>query len=535
MSKPNLPTGANKLTQFLHKKQDKFYLIIGDEGVILAHIKVNKIALRIFANSKESPEFKKIGDALRVNPKTPVYVLIDVLDQNYQPFSFPPVSKMSLPNLLQRRLEREMQGDALQGGYFVNRSAGLKKDWNYLLVTCPLSDALKGWLAALQDLPNPMPAIQLLPIEVQTIITHPEISDLYKPAKDVHKWEIILMHNKVSGFRQVAYKNKKMVLTRLISAGNEDFSDVIAGNIEQEIQNTIEFLRRLADKAEEIKSFHIIIVAANEIIKHIDPARMAPNVVHVFSPFALSRTIGLDFAATEKDHYTETLLASVCANARPILTFHTPFTRLVNLIRRVNKYLKMLVPALLIWVLWGLGMQGWELMNAYDALDKVTSAKKGIERQYADLEKKYSVATQQVDEMRGMIALYRLLTYNRQSPITMIQKFASIAAGGMTLKTYDWKLQNLAQLDQFNEKTTDQPDFQCLITFEIFNKGSGFDALFQTMQDFVAQAQGAFKDYSLKYDRGSSQLDFNKSSTSTPMQVTITNPVAGAAGKKKGR
>jgi len=523
MQKIYLTTLKNKLARFLLKKQEKFYFIIGDEGAILVYTGAGRVKVRLFANSRESAEFQKISEVLVAHPTVPIYVMLDLLDQNYQPFAFPPVSRFSIANLVKRRLEREVPGEAVKGGYFLFKSAVGRRDWHYLLASCPLSEAIKAWLAILHDYPNPLQSIQLLPIEVQTLITHPKIASLYQTENNEDRWEIVILHHKVSGFRQVAFKNKKMVLTRLISTTEENFSDVVAGNMEQEIQNTIEFLRRLADKKEEIKRFHIIVVAANQIVSHIDQKRLAPNVLHVFSPFALAHEIDLEHAATEKDHFSETALAVLCAQSKPVLPLHTPLTQLLQILYYATSWMRKAAPFLGAWLLWGFLSQTWGLWSASSSLSHIEDERQQIEKQYSDLEQRYHLATKKVDEMQDMISLYRLLTADQQSPITILQKFAAVVNQEALLDTYSWNLHNPEDLENRALLEGNQPSFTGSLDVKVLNQGEGFDMLFSTMQDFIGRLSAAFKGYHLQFNRSNQQINFNQSSASAPLNIVISS------------
>jgi len=82
-------------------------------------------------------------------------------------------------------------------------------------------------------------------------------------------WQIFICHNKVGGFRQVAFKNDKILFTRLISSAIGESPDFVVGNIEQEVQNSFEYLKRLSLKEGENCDIYFIVSqeVKNRLIK----------------------------------------------------------------------------------------------------------------------------------------------------------------------------------------------------------------------------------------------------------------------------
>ena len=59
------------------------------------------------------------------------------------------------------------------------------------------------------------------------------------------RWKFLVTHNKVGGFRQVILRDGRAIFTRLTQPVGEVTPAVVAGNIEQEITSTIEYMNRL--------------------------------------------------------------------------------------------------------------------------------------------------------------------------------------------------------------------------------------------------------------------------------------------------
>ena len=96
-------------------KAKRFVLIVGDEGSILVSMQGAKVIRRLFAPSAQPSHSEAMVDLMKGNPSAPIYVLMDVMDQQYLPQTFPPVSSLSVGGLVKRRLERDFQPDDFKG------------------------------------------------------------------------------------------------------------------------------------------------------------------------------------------------------------------------------------------------------------------------------------------------------------------------------------------------------------------------------------------------------------------------------------
>ena len=117
------------------KKGSRFVLIVGDEGVILVFMNGSKVVRRLFAPSAQPSHTEAIRDIMYGNPGVPIYMLIDVLDQQYIPHTFPPVSSLSVGGLVKRRIDRDFQPDDLKGALPLGRDKAGRKEWKFLLVS----------------------------------------------------------------------------------------------------------------------------------------------------------------------------------------------------------------------------------------------------------------------------------------------------------------------------------------------------------------------------------------------------------------
>ncbi|WP_255453565.1 hypothetical protein [Wolbachia endosymbiont of Atemnus politus] len=65
-----------------------------------------------------------------------------------------------------------------------------------------------------------------------------EINNIAKKVffKDPDNWKIIVVATKTGGYRQLIFKENKMVSTRLVPFTNDNLPGIIAGGIYQEVR-----------------------------------------------------------------------------------------------------------------------------------------------------------------------------------------------------------------------------------------------------------------------------------------------------------
>ena len=228
--------------------KDQFVLSVGDEGAIFCYFADGKLNNKFYIDSPASPDIKLIEKLLDTYKSTPVYLLVDVIEQNYSQQVLPPVSSFGIRQQVSRRIKRDFQPNDFTNVFFLNRSKEGRKDWNFLFISLANSDPFAKWLEIVLNHENPFMGVYLLPLESTKLIEDIDNKILEAPSGE---WELLVLHNKVGGFRIVAFKNGKLIFTRLAqNLIGDNIPEIIVGNMEQEISNTVEYLRRLTFKGE---------------------------------------------------------------------------------------------------------------------------------------------------------------------------------------------------------------------------------------------------------------------------------------------
>lgn len=300
------------------KKKAQFILSIGDEGAILTYVQGGAVLQRLYAPTANYGDTQPFLDAFQSDPKAPISMLVDVMDQSYLQQTLPPVSPLSVNNIIKRKMERDFAAEDLKGALKIGREKEGRRDWKYLFVTLSRSPQLDAWIDLVLDVPNRFEGIYLLPVEAENFMHTLQRSVYGKPKKDEQvgsgaMWQLLVAHTKVGGFRQVVLRNGKLIFARLAQPIGENQPEVVAGNIEQEISVTTEYLKRLSYSPDQ--GLDVIVISSDAVKKVIDATTIQARSTRIYSPYEVAQLIELPQAAEAGDQFADVLLAAAFSSA----------------------------------------------------------------------------------------------------------------------------------------------------------------------------------------------------------------------------
>jgi hypothetical protein len=145
-----------------------------------------------------------------------------------------------------------------------------------------------------------------------------------KGTVNVQSWQLMVSHNKVSGFRQIVACDGKLVFTRVSQAIDDGVPAVIAGNIEQEVLNTLEYLRRL--NLQENSLIDLTVIVAQDVKDILDMRRFGFSTSYVMSPLEVAETLRIEQAALSADRFGDVVMASAFGiTKKRLLCFSTAY------------------------------------------------------------------------------------------------------------------------------------------------------------------------------------------------------------------
>lgn len=419
----------------------KYVLMLGDDGAILVLLSGTKVLQRAFAVSWEDMEQGSFRDILKAEPSAPILLLVDLIDQTFVQHNLPPVSSLNVTKLAQRRLDRDFSSDDLNGFVQLGRSSEGRKEWYYIFASVPNVAPLSKWVERLVELPNPFQGIYLLPMELQAVISKLEPDSGKKKAapknepktSEPERWHILVSHNKVGGVRQVVLRNGKLAFTRLSQMVGEDAPAVNAGNIEQEISSTKEYLKRLG--LTDSARLFISVVLAEEVHAHIETARIGASAVNLLTPYQFAERLGLDGAVEPGDRYGDIACMVAIARQRKLLMgLHTKYTAQIRQMVQYQQLVRVIgalaIPAML---LYG-GYNFYRAIQINGELSVQKDQLNSLNQTLASMNAKGTDLPGDIALINEYAAIYEKLNEQRYRPLELISRLLPAVSSHITAK-----------------------------------------------------------------------------------------------------
>lgn len=496
-------------------KAGKFVLIVGDEGAILTYFQAGKVIRRLFAPSSSYTDTRGLLECLEADPKAPIYMLVDVMDQSYVQQTLPPVSSLSINNLIKRKMERDFAAEDLKGALQIGREKEGRKDWKYLFVTLSHSPQLQSWIDLVIDLPNHFKGIYLVPVEAENFVHQLRQKITGKKVKKGKaeagepRWQLIVTHNKVGGFRQVVLNDGKLIFARLAQPIGDSKPDVIAGSIEQEVSVTVEYLKRLGYGEDQGLEFFAIV--ADGIKSHIDPANIQATAAYLLSPHETAELLGMEQVTEPTDQFADVLLSAAFVRAKGhLLKLETEQSQHLNKLYAANMGVKAVGVLGVMAALGAIGFYGIKIPTWKDELDSIQSKTRSAEIRLADvLEKEKENLPEDLERITDLVDMHQLLTNLGESPLTALQRFKRFLQGknafvaNITWRNEDTLLSGGGSGTQPGRgrggapaQAEQPPKVTFNVALDVYETGRGTKDFNQYItNEFTPQLEAAFPDY----------------------------------------
>lgn len=282
---------------------------LGDEGAIITVFEGGLNKNRYFFETPYVADFENLMISLRDHC---VYIVLDNIDQNYVFNKFPLISSAKLQKIIDRKISSEFDEADLNTFQILHKNKK-SREVNVAMISLRNSSPLIDWLEIIYELPNLFKGIYLLPIESVDYVN--EIRQIYNKDKNFEKfeWEILISHNKVGGYRQVVFRNGKIVFTRISQNVGIQSPDMIGDNISKEMESTLEYIRRIGY---EEKSICVYVIASSDSFAYIDLPTIKSSDLLYLSPFEVDQKLGLNTLVSENDKFGDVVFAANFINKK---------------------------------------------------------------------------------------------------------------------------------------------------------------------------------------------------------------------------
>jgi len=512
-------------------KKRHFAFFIGDDGAILVYMEGRTVVRRLFAPTAGLEHTKTIIELMGQHPQAPVRVFMDVIDQQYLRQTFPPVSKLSLGGIVDRRLQRDFAAEDLKGAILLGREETARKDWIFLLVALTNTTHFQQWMELILEQPNRLQGVYLLPVETENFLKALGQA-MPDNGEETPVWQMLISHNKVSGFRIVVLRNGKLTFSRVGQAVGEASPAVLAGNIEQEIQNSIEYIRRLGYN--DGAGLEVFSISSAEVRDSIDPKRINAARINLLSPFDVAELLDLKQAALAADRFGDVVLASALS-----LSKKTPLQLKPVYAQKLDKiYMARLglraVAALAVLAL--VAMAGISVAEVFSARSKVRE----LEASLAQGTPSLALLRRQVDQLgidvntkSDIVSFFSIKKPGAYSPIDAIDELGKLRSDSVSIEGWEWTRMDSAGTEGAQQQAS-APDAQAYpvkieAKAELIGEFPDNQTILETVARYREYLASSIKDYKIEIPgsdlAGGSKISVAvgaaKSEDATPQSTTL--------------
>lgn len=499
-------------------KRSVFVLSVGDEGAILTYFKGKKLVQRLFSPVNYNEGMQAFTKLLASNPKAPVYILLDIADQSYTQQSLPAVSSLTINKLVKKRLERDFSPEDIKGALPLGREKAGRKDWQFIFVSSHVSPPLSLWLDFCLGQKNPIAGICMVPVEAEHFQQHfNEFSTLHKD-KTKTAWQFLVLHTRVGGFRQVVFHNGRIVFSRLVASSPQELPGVVAGHIEQEILNSMEYLRRLG-LPDEVKMDILICVSA-ELKRSFEISTVKGHRLIFTTPYEIAQKFGLTKAVQPNDQFCDVLFAADFIQQRPVLKLHSMVTRHLAALYLLRKTAKAIAIGVVLLMLVAGSMDFWKIWDLQQEINQMQTRKEQINQRWVTLQANAKQYDEESTVIRDMVMLNKLLSSGSYSPLATFSLFNSVKGNNVVVKNIDWKLiESSARGDVAGHSVISMN-----LSVDFYNEGESLDRFFASFDQLIKRLETAFSDYNIEYSQLPEKVTVGQVSKVIPVEIKILGP-----------
>lgn len=498
-----------------------FVINIGDEGAILTLFQNKKLAKRLYAATANDYDVKQFRKLIELHPKASISVLIDNTDQSYLRQKIPPVNRVFLPRLIRKRMRRDVEPEDFAGAIRLGRSKQGRKDWNYVFVSVPHRPPVSEWMAFLDEFENPIHGYFLLPVELANICNH-YVKTTKKQRPVQHHWKLMVVHNKISGLRQVVLDKNKIIFTRVTNTTQEDIPEVVAGEIEHELINTIDYIKRIT--GDDHTEVSIVMSLESSIMHHINLPRLQCKDIHMLTPYQMAEHLKIENACKETDKFCDTLVAAHFAHYAHSDKIHTKKTQRFNQLLFAHKAALLTTIITTVYLVLHVIYNSLSMYTLHEDINYTQQQQEQITATWQSESKAlggYDIGT--ATQINNIANVYRILSSNAFSPLNSIAQLIPVLSQNMKVNHIYWTLTDPVKKGRGKQKKA-EPMVNLTIELTLFNNESGIQNIFSNFDQFIVELESSFKEYTVKYSQLPSTFTFNDENKSIPIKINITGP-----------
>ncbi|WP_445234354.1 hypothetical protein [Duganella rhizosphaerae] len=368
-------------------------------------------------------------DYLDAQPYGPVYLMVDLIEEDFQRITLPHVTGRSGRRLLARRLLQQYRETPYRYVRVQGREAGGRQDDVALLSALTNPALVQPWIAALELLRTPLAGLYSTTLMSSSLVRKLGLADQ----------RLLLVTQQSAGLRQSYFLDGQLKFSRLTLAVDRDGAPV---DVARETAKTQQFLTstRLIGRGEVL---HTVIVAPESTLDRLEPqCQDGPETAYHFIDMdsAAQRT-GLAQTPALAAELADSLLLTLLGRERPASQYSLGEARRYFQLWRARLALfgasALLAAATLAW----LGVNVWRYVDATSATAAMYAEGKQYDQRYRAALSSMTPAIDKTANMRAAVTVAQLLVRQGPQPLPMMAQLSTALdkVPQIRLLQLDWK------------------------------------------------------------------------------------------------
>jgi hypothetical protein len=422
----------------------KTVLIIGEDSLMIYGSSGGKSQrLGILNWDEENLTDRLVGFLLREGRKNPVYILYDMLEQQYKKETVPKLSPLDKRAYISRKLKVVFPSNPMRAAYFLKGEAeenllkgkGKEEGTPYIFASIPnvmqfdiIYDAIKKSELQLLN-------IGFLPVEATGLMSKLASSKLTGGIKA--KWNVLLSVHESGGLRQIITKNGELALTRLTAISSDNIEPSAWGReAGVEFKSTLSYLLRFGYSQDQ--SMNIFIVNDSSEVKEAFASQLDINPgIFVGSANQLGQNIGLKVQGHSGENFGDGLHAAWLSKVRS-MKLPVSSGRFLQ-VQNTRKYFSYGIKALALFFVLGIGFSIFKTQQ----ISSVKSNTASELQKHANLQTELSQSERAIptiaegveyEEIISLLNVYDKLESNGIKSLAMVHAIANTMPNNLRLK-----------------------------------------------------------------------------------------------------
>lgn len=504
---------------------------IGNYGAVIALHSGGKIESKAFIAEFDDNARTQISGICLAHKTTPIYVLLDTIDQSYKKKIYPSVRKSDLTRIVKRDLATDGDTSSLKGYMILNKKKpsaakqAATNRWECLFISSSDSDLINRWVDYLVELPNHLIGIYMSPVETFGLFQslQSNIKTLSKTKSKHNELYCILLQNQVSGIRQIVFSNQGIVFTRVV---NYDFDQAdFLEKYEHDIYSTFEYLKRIFPNL-VISELDIVNIFSERVLSILGKlSNTELNFVN-YTPNTAAAKIGISAAVDRDSDFCDFLISKVFSKGGKILRFTTPKILVLEkffLTIKASYYLNLVLVVFIIATGVATVLSQDKIAQSVEAAE---TQRYTVNQELAKL-KKLAFEGATISNEDQIVSAERVIEFGKMDEVLNLKnntfldyytRLKFLKEDGVKIGLFFYSITN------FNSKSP-STNQNCQIVFsgKLSNSTGDIDDLFRKFDALTRSIKKTFAPDQVKYDELPRTLDFTTKYLTYPVNFTITS------------